>query len=630
VLAMSDEKAKDKGEHLTLPDKDKPALANPEGHKFRNASGGQVEAKKASNPDRSDGSATPTNRSGLYAQALIAGQDKSIELFEDDELIAARVMPDANASKDNAKSEQEPENQTLQNMYDLDVEQKSKNLFATGVGYLEDYKKSEITEQGLFERVAALAVHQQVQVVGAGIDAYQREINHQNFRIGVGLIAGVGDSVVGLAQGAESLGKAICDVAQFSKDIAENNPRANYTAEQAGHSFGKLVVGGIKVIEIADNYLGSLGAASFNGDNTKAFRDISALGQQLNQRWSEMNPEEKTRLTTRLTLDNLGPIAAAGAGAKLAKSMDIAGALQDLGASASVFGGKEREKYSRVIGQMVDCLTPQPVGLTTDGRLMPIPRDRLKNDGKMLMSKADDLEGKPFPPQGRNPELLNERDIVNPIDRNASVETKIAQLEALSKENSPLVESFLRQVDTKFGTKSEISFKTASDIGDKAKRPSIKDTKEWFDIEHIRDALRFRTPVDNLSELPKIVEALKTSVFEIVKPDLDKLIQPKGRGWRMAAFDLRAPNGQIVEYQIVAREMNEAGKMEHSMYKTLRGKNTREMTKAELENKNQADMVAIRLYRNAQEAYQKRTGQDLKSIERIVAAAREAISKGVE
>jgi hypothetical protein len=54
------------------------------------------------------------------------------------------------------------------------------------------------------------------------------------------------------------------------------------------------------------------------------------------------------------------------------------------------------------------------------------------------------------------------------------------------------------------------------------------------------------------------------------------------------------------------------------------------MTKAELENKNQADMVAIRLYRNAQEAYQKRTGQDLKSIERIVAAAREAISKGVE
>ncbi len=627
MLPMSDEKAKDKGDRLTLPEKDKPALANPEGHQLRNASGDQVEAIKASNPDRSDGSATPKNSSGLYAQALIAGQDKSIELFEDDKLIAARVMPDANASKDNAKSELEPENRTLQNMYDLNVEQKSKSLFATGIGYREDYKKSEITEQCLFERVAALPIHQQAQVLSAGIDAYQKEINHQSFRIGVGLIAGVGDSVVGMAQGAESLGKSICDVAQFSRDLAENNPRATYTAEQAGHSFAKLVIGGIRVIEIADSYLGSLGAASYDGDNTKAFRDICALGQQLNQRWSEMSPQEKTRLTTRLTLDNLGPIAAAGAGAKLAKSMDIAGALQDLGASASVFGGKEREKYSRVIGQMVDCLTPQPVGLTTDGRLMPIPRDRLKDDGKMLMSKADDLEGKSFPSQGGNLEPLHERDIVNPIDRNASVKTKIAQLEALSKENSPLVESFLRQVDTKFGTKSEISFKTASDIADKAKRPSIKDTKEWFDIEHVRDALRFRTPVDNLSELPKIVEALKTSVFEIVKPDLDKLTKPKGTGWRMAAFDLRSPNGQIVEYQIVAREMNEAGKIEHQIYKQWRNQDVKRIAREQLDAKREAEAAAADLYFDAWQSYMKRTDQTENDIKHIIRQVRQQIEE---
>lgn len=137
--------------------------------------------------------------------------------------------------------------------------------------------------------------------------------------------------------------------------------------------------------------------------------------------------------------------------------------------------------------------------------------------------------------------VLEEKDIVNPINRSASTEEKIAQLRALSEENKPLVEGFLKEIDTKFGTKSEISFKAPEDIADKAKRPSIKETKEWFDVEHVRDALRFKTPLDNLNELPKIVEKLKESGFEVIKLDLDMLLNPKGRGWRIAAIDLRAP-----------------------------------------------------------------------------------------
>jgi hypothetical protein len=258
------------------------------------------------------------------------------------------------------------------------------------IEFKAQHNKAEITDHAVFERVAAMPIDKQAQILSAGIQAYQQEINHQQFRVAVGEITGVGESVVGMAQGVDSLGKSICDVAQFSWDLAENNPRAADTAEQASQSFGKLLVGGIRVVEVADGYLGSLGAASYEGDNTKAFRDISGLGQRINQRWSEMSTEEKTSLTTRLTLDNLGPIAAAGAGAKLAKSIDVAGALQDLGASASVFGGRERDKYSRVIGEMVEKLTPQPMGVTPDGRLMPIPKDRLKADGNMLMSKADD------------------------------------------------------------------------------------------------------------------------------------------------------------------------------------------------------------------------------------------------
>lgn len=74
-----------------------------------------------------------------------------------------------------------------------------------------------------------------------------------------------------------------------------------------------------------------------------------------------MSPEEKTKLTTKLALDNLGPIAAAGAAHKLAKSMDVVGALQDLGKTASTFGGRERDKYQRFIGEVIEQCEPELV-----------------------------------------------------------------------------------------------------------------------------------------------------------------------------------------------------------------------------------------------------------------------------
>ncbi len=257
------------------------------------------------------------------------------------------------------------------------------------------------------------------------------------------------------------------------------------------------------------------------------------------------------------------------------------------------------------------------------------PTEPIKtSDTINAMSKADDLEGKPLPGKGGASEQLQEKDIVNPIDRNASLEKKIAQLEALSRENEPLAKSFLERIDAQLGTKSETNFKTAQDIADKAKRPSIKDEKDWFDVEHVRDAFRFKTPVDNLNDLPKIVEALKASEFKIIKPDLDKLLNPKGRGWRMAAFDLRAPNGQIIEYQVLSKEMNEAGRIEHSTYKAVRKNDVSKLTKAELDSKDKADIAAARLYRSAQEAYQKRTGQNRQAIQKIINDTEKVFTEG--
>ncbi|MBA4027144.1 MAG: hypothetical protein C0473_02780 [Cyanobacteria bacterium DS3.002] len=475
---MSDDKIKDKGDYPASGELLRPALDTADTQQVRNASASELEAIKKANPDASDGSATPRNRTTIYAGALMAGQDKSIELFDrqpsgQEKLVAARVMPEVakqallarenleqqsktvekltrqakenpvyepilalrkhadgmdpgeqknmlvqlskdqtaelrglfrqaevqpggqvqpgkqitigqrsyspndvmaydNQQKDTAtdatnatapKSDQELDDRPL---YNLGLEQKEASLFATGIGYLEGYKKPEITTQVLFERVAALPLYHQALVFAAGIQAYKQEIDHQQYRIAVGCITGVGESVVGMAQGADSLGKSICEAAQFSRDLVENNPRASDTAEAAGHSFGKLLVGGIRVFDAADNYLGSVGAASYEGDHTKAFRDISELGHQMNQKWQSMSPEEKTRLTTRLAMDNLGPIAAAGAVNRLAKSMDVVGALQDLGKTASTFGGRERDKYQRFIGEIIEQCEPELVTNTGD------------------------------------------------------------------------------------------------------------------------------------------------------------------------------------------------------------------------------------------------------------------------
>ncbi len=144
-----------------------------------------------------------------------------------------------------------------------------------------------------------MTLDQQAQVIGAGIKAYSDEITHQQFRIGVGAITGLGDGVLGLAQGAESLGKAVLSVAQFSRDVMANDPAAVETAGKAGESLGKLLVGGIKVYSAAEGYLESVGAATNVGDYGKALRDVAWLGQQMNSRWEAMSPEEKTKVVTK-------------------------------------------------------------------------------------------------------------------------------------------------------------------------------------------------------------------------------------------------------------------------------------------------------------------------------------------
>ena len=449
-LSMSDAKAKDHGDRQALQQPDKQVLNTPEGQQVRNASGATIKSTEASRTNASDGSlrdrtnsvaeqddsvqilgmagiaASRTNKLSekdlaakgpaarsidirellakpeKEAQALVeefgrvtnmpAGPHREKALVEVQQLADKTYGRGEYASKGLTEDVELSSNRSIKDYQYQVTEQENGKVKAleTGLAY-EVSKPAQLTEQSLFERIGALPLDLQAQVIGAGIKAYSGELTHQQFRIGVGAITGFGDGVIELAQGVESLGKTIIGVAQFSRDVMANDPAAVETAGKAGESLGKLMVGGIKVFSAAENYIESVGAATNVGDYGKPLRDVAWLGQQMNNHWEAMSPEEKTRLVTKLAVENLGGMATGIATDKLAKSIKITEALEALGAEASTMGAGVHKKAKKLISGMADELLPKPMGVTPDGRLMPIPREPLGPETKMLMSKADDL-----------------------------------------------------------------------------------------------------------------------------------------------------------------------------------------------------------------------------------------------
>ncbi len=174
----------------------------------------------------------------------------------------------------------------------------------------------------------------------------------------------------------------------------------------------------------------------------------------------------------------------------------------------------------------------------------------------------------------------DEANIYNPIDRNAPPAEKAAQLKRLSDGNKPLIDWALKEIDAALGTESKSSYKTPEGILRKATRPSIKAQKPWFDVEHIRDSLRFKTVINSIEDIPRAVELLlqKLPGAEVVKVDTAKMLNPKEWGWRFAAFDLRMPNGQLVEYYLPLKEQEAAKKSgNHALFEKWRGATKEEL-----------------------------------------------------
>jgi hypothetical protein len=203
----------------------------------------------------------------------------------------------------------------------------------------------------------------------------------------------------------------------------------------------------------------------------------------------------------------------------------------------------------------------------------------------------------------------DESAIVNPIDPMASPEEKARQLQALTDENKPVVDAFLDRLDEELGTSSKSNVKLPENIISKGSRPSILARKPWHGVEHIRDSFRFKTPLNDFRDLPRIIEHVNEAGFEIVKPDMAKVLDPMEFGWRIAALDLRMPNGQLTEYYFPFQELEDAKKNGgHQLFEKWRNKALQDLTEAETAEFQVDKAKSRKLYQDAWEAFLARTG----------------------
>ena len=198
-------------------------------------------------------------------------------------------------------------------------------------------------------------------------------------------------------------------------------------------------------------------------------------------------------------------------------------------------------------------------------------------------------------------EIAPEKDIRMPLNVAAPNDQIRAEIQRMTNQNRPLVKRLIKRIDERFGTKSGDNAKDLSKVTQKARRPSILANKPWHDVSHIRDSYRFKTVIDDFRAVPAIFDELLADGISLVKIDTGKLFRPKEWGWRIIAFDLRMPNGQLVEWYLPLKELEVEKKARgHLIFEEWRNK-----TQEELSAQRDAYFEAIaRSYRNYDEAFQ--------------------------
>lgn len=258
------------------------------------------------------------------------------------------------------------------------------------------------------QRISELPLDKQMQIIGSGIQTFNDSFAEQSKEgaIGstIGVVQGVGNTFIGLANFAQFVGDTIV----FTADIATNNPRYLQTADKVGEAIGKTLVTGVRLFQLADAYGKSVEAS---GDYAKPFKDIDALGQELNSKWQALPPRERARVAAEFTTElgaNLIPV---GAAAKFAKTEKLVTALED--AALSVKGLKNiqaEEKYVASVSKLVDELESTSV------------MQKLEQEGASISSTTEKIPAKKINELEHAAEKSEVPNVDKPPKRNKDIE----------------------------------------------------------------------------------------------------------------------------------------------------------------------------------------------------------------
>lgn len=195
------------------------------------------------------------------------------------------------------------------------------------------------SKQVVFDRLAALSVDKQAQVVGSAIAAFEGQWRSEKFAMMLGLISG---GAFEQARSAQETLLSLGEVRRFCAG-AHDHEAKRLTAE----SLATVLVCGVKLFSIAEfARLGEYGLY---------FRDFLSLKMSIDRAFQQLPQNERRALLNGL--GTLGETVVCFRPERMATSESITASLEDMGVAASEFGTRARAGvvafFSRVLVELL-------------------------------------------------------------------------------------------------------------------------------------------------------------------------------------------------------------------------------------------------------------------------------------
>lgn len=191
-----------------------------------------------------------------------------------------------------------------------------------------------VSEPDAWEKVATLPEKKQGEVILTAIRAHAEHWGQEQVQRQIG-------ALIGTTEGVGQIMQDMATITDFNHAcLTGDKETAAKMGGEFGDSLGCMLVGGVNLLKISDEYLQDLGA---QGDWAKPARDLAGLSQSLDQAWAELPPVEQERLKYRFVTEFAGDILVPAAGVKILKAAKFTEVLPNM-AKIAVKTGEELEQ----------------------------------------------------------------------------------------------------------------------------------------------------------------------------------------------------------------------------------------------------------------------------------------------